>query len=271
MIDMRIPAISYAAAGWPIFRCRTGAKVPATRRGFKDATTDVDLVHHMFTGHRRANIATPTGVRYDVLDLDVKPPSDRHPGAVDARTLIPRLQRGGWLDGAAGLAETRNGGLHIYYPTSAHPSGSIAHLGVDFKARGGYVLLPPSKVASDFPDGPGRYRWLQYPGDPGEGTPLDWPALRAELDPRPEPAHRTTATGADPGRRLAGLCRTVAGAIEGNRNATLFWAAAQLGSDRQLTPIARRALLDAAITAGLPEAESQKTMASAARATGGGT
>jgi hypothetical protein len=33
-------ALAYARHGWPVFPCAPGAKIPATRHGFRDATTD---------------------------------------------------------------------------------------------------------------------------------------------------------------------------------------------------------------------------------------
>jgi hypothetical protein len=32
-------ALAYARRGWPVFPCQPGQKVPATRHGYKDATT----------------------------------------------------------------------------------------------------------------------------------------------------------------------------------------------------------------------------------------
>jgi len=259
--NMRAPAVSYAGAGWPVFRVEVGGKAPQTTHGFKDATTDVDQVDQQWRRHPHANIGMPTGVRFDVLDLDVKP------GGPNARTLVPQLVDERWTDGAVGLAETRNGGLHIFYPASGLPSGSIPRLGVDFKAKGGYILLPPSKVASAFPNGPGRYRWFRFPNSDGE--PLNWPALRARLDP-PTTFDKPQFTGEyDPSRRLDGLCRTVRESIEGSRNARLYWAACRLGDDGLLDQAACAALLDAALAAGLTDWEARRTIASAARRTGG--
>jgi hypothetical protein len=268
VIDLRHPAVSYAGLGWPIFRCKRGSKVPDTAHGFKDSSADVDRVDEEWRRHPHANIGMPTGRLWDVLDLDVKPASDKNPGGVNARLLVPRLEAGGWLAGAVGIAETRNGGLHLYFPASGLPSSSILHLGVDLKASGGFVLLAPSRVESDFPGLPGRYRWIRFPNGPG--APLDWHGLRAELDPTPEvDKPRYTGPPADPGRRLEGLCRTVADAPEGSRNRLLFWAACRLAEEHQLDQHGRAALAEAARRAGLTDWEAERTIASAARRAGG--
>jgi hypothetical protein len=38
-------ALRYAQAAWPVFPCVPGEKVPATRHGFLDATTDPDKIN----------------------------------------------------------------------------------------------------------------------------------------------------------------------------------------------------------------------------------
>lgn len=267
MIDLRIPAISYAGLGWPVFPCRRADKAPATRTGFKDATADVDQVDRAWSGRRHHNIGMPTGVLFDVLDFDRKPPTETHPG-VDATGVWQSLAYGGWLDGCVGIAETRNGGRHYYFPASGSRSGSIPLLGVDFKAQGGYVLLPPSRVPADLDDGPGRYRWIRFPDPCIPGIPLEWPQLRAQLDPRPQTQARQYTGTPDPGRRLAGLCRTVSGAIEGNRNRALYWAARELAKDQQLDTHATSELTQAAQAAGLDHDEIRRTLSSAARTAG---
>jgi hypothetical protein len=37
-------ALAYARRGWPVFPCRLGGKAPATRHGFRDATTDAKQI-----------------------------------------------------------------------------------------------------------------------------------------------------------------------------------------------------------------------------------
>ena len=37
-------ALAYARRGWPVFPCQPGQKIPATRHGYKDATTDPEQI-----------------------------------------------------------------------------------------------------------------------------------------------------------------------------------------------------------------------------------
>ncbi|WP_367402251.1 bifunctional DNA primase/polymerase [Kocuria marina] len=156
---------------------------------------------------------------------------------------------------------TPSGGLHLYFRA---PVGSRTRnrtgleWQVDVRAHGGYAC------------GPGTYleQGAYTPsGDPGTLLPLpQW--LHDMLAP-PEPAQRRPMPVAPPtrsqaDRRVAGLLRTVSTAPEGQRNSTLNWAAWQLAQDGLLTQEYATALLHAAETAGLPQAEAVKTIRSAA-------
>lgn len=249
----------YAAHGWPVFPCRPGTKVPATPHGHKDASTDGhEVVRMFFAAGLDSNVAMPTGVRFDVLDVDRKPEGDRP--AVDARPLAEQLARLGLLSGAVGLASTRNDGVHLYFPASGATSGALSE-GLDFKALGGYVLLPPSRVPSDFESLPGEYRWRDFPASSSAGAPLDWGAVvrfvrpPAPPAPGPESGHRGSAKA---------LLRTVESATPGRRNHVLYWAACRAAEDGALDGI-RDDLVAAAMAAGLPEHEARRTVESAGR------
>jgi hypothetical protein len=269
MTDLATAAEAAAARGWEVFPCIPQGKRPATRHGFLDATAHWGRVRAWWRAMPRANLGHPTGLRWDVLDLD------RRPGC-DATELLPRLRDAGWLAGAAGAARTRNGGVHLFFPTGGGRSGAIPALAVDWKAAGGYVLLAPSRVPADMAGGTGTYEWATVP-TPGTGRPLDWPALAAWLsptapthDPGRTPTHDPGRTPThDPGRRLAALCARVAAAAPGERNRMLFWAACRLSESGQLDDAAAAALGAAAESAGLGAREVRATLQSARR-TGAG-
>ena len=46
-------ALDYARRGWPVFPCRDGSKEPATRHGFKDATTDPGTIRGLVASPAR--------------------------------------------------------------------------------------------------------------------------------------------------------------------------------------------------------------------------
>src|SRR5258708_5584255 len=52
-------ALAYASHGWPVFPCLPGAKEPATRHGFRDATTDPDQIMSWWKRHPAPAPAPP--------------------------------------------------------------------------------------------------------------------------------------------------------------------------------------------------------------------
>ena len=94
-------ALRYAAAGWPVFACQPGSKVPPEgSRGFKDATTDPDKIGWLWRrADAGANVAIATGAPGpDVLDVDI------HDGAPGWKSCA-ELRRAGLVPDA--MAEIR--------------------------------------------------------------------------------------------------------------------------------------------------------------------
>jgi len=174
-------ALGYAAGGRPVFRCKPGLKVPLDGSGgFKDATTNPELITRWWRG-AAFNIAMPTGpMTNDVLDVDQKPTGS-------GWAALNRLKRAGLVEGAQELVRSRTGGVHLYFAGTDQPSGRLVDHHLDFKARGGYVLLPPSWVDEDDKGPAGGYELLDHRG--GDGARFDWEAARRLLDP-PKP-HRS--------------------------------------------------------------------------------
>jgi hypothetical protein len=241
-------ALGYARRGWPVFPCAPGEKNPATRHGYRDATTDEGQITAWFGRGPDWNLAIATGAPGpDVLDVDERGP------AGNGFAALTRLRGAGLLDGAAAYVRTPSGGLHAYFTGSAQRNGHLPACHLDFRSAGGYVLAPPSAVGGQ------TYRLVREPG--GRGG-LDWDTVTRLLQPqhqqRPEPR---PASGHD----LGSLARWVAAQHEGNRNAGLFWAANRaLDADpaADLSPLAA-----AARQAGLPDPEITRTLNSARHTT----
>jgi Bifunctional DNA primase/polymerase, N-terminal len=248
-------ALAYAATGWPVFPARPNAgscpepadcpcKRPLTERGFQDATTDAAVIHQWWRRWPSANVAIATGAPGpDVLDVDVATEGSGWAG-------FNRLKRAGLLTGAHALVRTPRAGLHAYYRGTGQPSGSLTRAGhfIDFKASGGYVLAPPSRIHGK------PYELLDHRAADGQ---LDWQAARRLLDP-PNPVPHRLFPPRDPGRLAAWVARQP----EGNRNAGLYWAARRAidaGGDPG-------ELAAAAVMAGLSENEAHRTIDSARRA-----
>jgi hypothetical protein len=244
---LRDRALAYAAHGVPIFPCVPGGKTPLTHNGFHDATSDPDAITAWWTRHPNANIATPTGSPgIDVLDVDVRANgSGWH--------AFNKAKRAGLLHGWLRAVETPSGGLHMHYPGTVQRNGSIRSQHLDFRAAGGYVLLPPSlgqtKTYSR------RYTVLR--NRPGPGRPLDWPAIIALLEPAAPARQSPSSIGRN---TVEWLAAHVARQVEGNRDNALFWAACRAAE----TPAAdTEPLIAAAVQAGLPEQQARRTVRSA--------
>lgn len=141
----------YADQGIPVFPLVPRKKTPLTANGFKDATTDMAQIDRWWGNSPCANIGMPTGIVADVIDID---------GPKGVLSIAP------YADSirarAIGVVSTpRPGGLHYYVPPAGDRKNSASKLlpGVDTRAAGGYVVLPPS-VTDEHGHGR-RYAWLR--------------------------------------------------------------------------------------------------------------
>lgn len=172
-------ALAYVSWGWPVFplrgvragclnvgdpksKCyRLGLcqcpKEPATPHGFRDATLDATKVARYWDAYPDANIGLPTGVRFDVVDIDV-------PVGVNTWTgLIAEGKQDYLIPNEAaevhGHVATASGGHHLYIPPTGWGNHGRILEGIDTRGRGGYVVAPPSRL-----DAPGRsWSWLVKP------------------------------------------------------------------------------------------------------------
>jgi Bifunctional DNA primase/polymerase, N-terminal len=237
-------ALAFAARGCPVLPCQPGQKIPATRHGVRDATTDLAQITAWFGRHPDWNLAVATGAPGpDVLDVD------QHADAGNGYAAFRQLHKAGLLTGARAYVRTPSGGLHAYFTGTGQRNGHLPGHHLDFRSRGGYVLTPPSQVGGK------PYELVRT--IPGRGV-LDWDAVIRHLQPQRQAPPRHP----QPGRQdLSGLARWVASQTEGNRNAGLFWAANRaLDNDpaADLSPLAA-----AARQAGLGEREITRTLDSA--------
>jgi len=245
-------ALAFATCGWPVLPCLPGQKIPATARGYRDATTDPGQINDWFGRHPDWNLAIATGAPGpDVLDVD------DHGPAGNGYPAFRRLRAAGLLDGATIYVRTPSGGLHAYFTGSRQRNGHLPAHHLDFRSAGGYVLTPPSQI-----DG----QPYQLTGQPGGREGLDWAAVTRLLQPQHQPSPpRPRQPQAAASRDLTGLARWVASQPEGNRNAGLFWAANRALDADPATDLSQ--LADAARQAGLGDAEITRTINSARNTT----
>jgi hypothetical protein len=242
-------ALVYATAGWRVFPCIPGEKVPATAHGVKDATTDPAQIRAWWARNPDRNVAIATGAPGpDVLDVD------RHGGA-SGFPALRQLKAAGIVGRVAALVRTPSGGAHLYAPGSEQGNGSLRGHHIDFRSAGGYVLAPPSAVGG---------RPYIVVSHQAHGDPIDWAKVREHLEPQRERQWEPPARLRDGGQQnLDHLVGRMAGQPEGNRNGFLHWAANRVldhGQDERLPELA-----NAAVAAGLDRREADRTIESARR------
>jgi len=260
-------------AGQPVFPCRPTdsvvngrerfAKSPLTKNGWQDATLDLDQVKRWWRARGDSAIGIPTGVMWDVLDVDVKNESD-------GRKHLPYLNRLGLLDGCKRVVKTPSGGWHLYF--KAAPEGILtnkahAGLGLDVRSHGGYVLAAPSYIETVGPDE------VAYAGsytDVGETTgsvdkALHWDLIVATLAPiNADNRKPIELLGYERQSSLASLRGWLSERVAGERNNALHWAVCRC-IDNRLDP---HELMDVALLIGLGEEEALLTIDSAIRRAG---
>jgi hypothetical protein len=142
----------YVRRGWPIFPCVTGGKNPLTDHGFKDATLDREMIEAWHDKYPDANWGMRTGSADDggaglvVVDIDAAPAWEqlRTEHSEPIETVSVRTGGG-------------NTQLYFKYPAGhAIKSGTnVLAQGIDIRADGGYVIVPPSKTGAPYAFEPG--------------------------------------------------------------------------------------------------------------------
>jgi hypothetical protein len=140
---------------WPVFPLRPGTKEPATPHGFKDAHTELARIERYWRKYPTSNIGVPTGVAFDVIDVD----RPKRAGQVDGEQTYAEMLAAGDLDEVDTHARvgTAHAGLHLYVEATGAGSRCGWAPSIDYRGVGGYVVVPPSVLPE------GRWRWLTVP------------------------------------------------------------------------------------------------------------
>jgi len=218
-------ALAYAARGWRVFPCAPRAKVPATKNGCHDATTDANRIYEWWTQTPDANIGLATG----------RPKAGPLTGE---EFFVVDIDEGGdpWYRAhdfpITHESRTGRGGRHLLF---AIPSGATVrnsagtlHPGVDIRGDGGYIVAAPSIHPSG-----AVYGWLDCDGDVPEGPCAEAPDWLIEAISAP--AESNAWNKLDMPAEIA----------EGGRNDTLFRAAASMRAKTMMTEPEIRAALGA--------------------------
>lgn len=252
---LRRAAHRYADAGWPVFPCQSGGKIPATRHGHLDATTNHARIDRWWTRTPDANVGIATGTPGpDVLDIDVR--ADRN-----GFTALRRASRAGLIPTPIAAVRTPSGGAHLYFPGTSQRCGSLPASAIDFRGAGGSAVAPPSWSAT-------RSRRYELLSSVPDGMPLNWATVRDLLNPpRPQPVS-PKFEHQDDADLVARLTSWLETRPEGNRNYPLFWAARLITAAGLMDASSREQLVTASLRSGLRggEREARRTVASGEKA-----
>ena len=269
MTELASVAVQLAGRGIPVFPLAMGSKVPMPKsNGFHDASTDCDVARARWIAHPHANIGIATGARSGIWVLDIDP---KHGGNQSLASLMDQHGR----PPATVSVHTPSGGLHLWFrcPAGLNIRNSAGRVGqgIDVRGEGGYVVCPPSVLSNG-----GRYRWVES----GAGIVAEAPQWLVRLA-APPPKQRVERAGTSSGFRPATFDRYIAGAIrdeldrlararDGTRNHQLNKTAFSIGQFVKAGAIpedwAVQKLETIANDIGLPQVETQRTIASAFQA-----
>ena len=253
-------AEAYQAIGWPVFPVK--GKIPLAEHGFKDAKLEPWDWPQNATG---IGLATGKVSGVFVVDLD----SD------DAMRsfLAMQTEHGARIRTVA--AKTYRG-YHAYLrmPVVGDVRTTVGKLakGLDVKAEGGYVILPPSKHPSG-----SIYEWVagRSPDEIEIAEAPDWlldlvrpPAPKLHVPPPVSVTHGTSYVAAAIRGECAELARTPKGSRNHQLNIAAFSLARFVADGKIDAPTVARALAHAATEAGLPSYRILPTIRSAFRGRG---
>lgn len=216
-------------------------KVPLTKHGLLDFSRDQSVIARWARQYPGCNWGV---TQPGVIALDVDP---RHGGSVAALKLRP--------EHATLCVQTGAGGWHVYYRVTGPVRGKVHGVpGIDVKAGGSGYLVAPGSI---HPVTGKPYR-LHRDAPIADVPEHIWALIAQPTFVAPTTPARTS------GDRWDGLVRSVSEAQEGNRNGTLFWAAARAAADQAPASV-YSALAAAAHSIGLGAGEIQQTIQSAQR------
>ena len=262
--DLAAWAARYAAAGWPVYPVTPDTpgcgepgsclcKAPLTPNGFLDATTDPLQIDRWWSRWRRANIGIATGAPGpDVLDVDV---ADGKPGLQSLRAA----RDSGLIPPPMAQVRSGSGGTHLYYPGTDQRGGSLVREGLDWRAAGGGIIAPPSRVH-------GRpYTWVPAIRTAAPPQRIDFAKVRAYFRPPVTPRDWQPRELSDGSRDLHHLVDYILRLPEGHgrgANGKLYWAFCR-AYDNNADQAVIDAIADAALQRGLQARAVEATRRSA--------
>ena len=156
--DLQRAALDYVSKGFAIFPLAVQGKTPLTKNGVKDASNDPSTVQEWWDKNPNANIGLATGQVNNIVVIDMDVDEDRGINGYDSIRDWERTN-GALPDSWRSI--TGRGGYHLIYSTDEKYKNRVNIIpGVDIRADGGYIVVPPSI----HPNGT-AYMWEDGPED----------------------------------------------------------------------------------------------------------
>jgi len=162
-VPMVAAALWYADQGLKVFPLSPGTKIPFKgSAGFKDASTNPDIINGWWDHTPDSNIGIATGHLVDVVDIDG--PLGQKSRAEHWDAVFAKIDD----DSLGKVLTPRPGGMHIFVPATGEGNSRAIVPGVDYRGLGGYVVAPPSVITPEAAQQydnhhPGTYRFLGTP------------------------------------------------------------------------------------------------------------
>ena len=139
-------ALKYHNMGWNVVPVRSDKKPLIKWKDFQQRQSTTEEINEWFTLWRDANIAVLTGSISKIVVVDIDSPKG-------LENLLVKVNK---KDLETLRSQTGRGGTHLFYRTSKQLPNAVGILpGVDFRAEGGYVVVPPSIHANGK-----TYKWI---------------------------------------------------------------------------------------------------------------
>lgn len=148
-------ALAYASWGWHVLPVVPNGKVPATRHGVHDSTTDEAKIKHWWAENPDFNVGVATGEKSGIVVFDIDP---RNGGDTSWEQF--QAEHGAVPDTAQAM--TAGGGEHYIARLTQTIRSCKVRDGIDFLADGRYFLAYPSTIENR------RYEW-EASSDPFDG------------------------------------------------------------------------------------------------------
>lgn len=139
-------ALKYSKLNWCVIPVRADKKPLIRWKDYQTKRSTENEIREWFTVWEDANVGILTGSMSNIVVVDV----DSKSGFEYLSTVVDKKD----LDTLK--SRTGGGGVHLFYRTKKNLSNAVGILpGVDFRAEGGYVVVPPSQHITGK-----HYQWL---------------------------------------------------------------------------------------------------------------